>query len=81
LKEKLNNLKTWCDTNELHLNVSECHVITFTRKKLRHEFSYKIGTVNLDRVKTMSDLGILLDEKLTFKPHCDLIISKSNMVF
>jgi hypothetical protein len=78
LQEKLNNLKTWCDTNELHLNVSKCHVITFTRKKLRHEFSYKIGTINLDRVKTMSDLGILLDEKLTFKPHCDLIISKGN---
>jgi hypothetical protein len=26
----------------------------------------------------MSDLSILLDEKLTFKPYCDLIISKSN---
>jgi hypothetical protein len=67
-----------CDTNELHLNVSKCHVITFTRIKLRQEFSYKIGADNLDRVKKNSDLGILLDEKLTFKPHCDLLISKTN---
>jgi hypothetical protein len=37
---------------------------------MRQEFSYKIGTSNLDRVKIVSDQGILLDEKLTFKPHC-----------
>jgi hypothetical protein len=29
-------------------------------------------------VKTILDLGILVDEKLAFKPHCDMIISKAN---
>jgi hypothetical protein len=36
-----------------------------------------IGTNDLDRVITISDLGSL-DEKLSFKPHCDLLISKTN---
>jgi hypothetical protein len=38
--------------------------MTFTRRKVRLEFSYKMGTNNLDRVETVFDLGILLDEKL-----------------
>jgi hypothetical protein len=36
------------------------------------------GAVNLDRVKTVSDLGILLVKKLTFKHHCDLHIGKAS---
>jgi hypothetical protein len=37
-----------------------------------------LGTNDLDRVVTISELGISFDEKLTFKLHCDLLISKTN---
>lgn len=78
LQDKVNDLKTWCDNNKLDLNVDKCHAISFNRRKSKHEFWYAIGDKILDRVKTISDLGILLDEKLTFKPHCDKLISKAN---
>jgi hypothetical protein len=77
-QEKLCKLKSWCDDNLLHLNVAKCHIITFTRRLTRHVFTYKIGTDEVERVNTITDLGILLDEKLTYKPHCDKLIAKAN---
>jgi hypothetical protein len=64
-------------TNKLNLNVDKCHSISFTRKKTKINFTYNLENINLDKVSKISDLGILLDDKLTFKSHCDMTISKA----
>jgi hypothetical protein len=75
LQENLDKLKITCDDNQLHLNVIKCHILTFSRTSTTHEFFNKKGSGTLERLKIVSDLGVLLDEKLNFKPQCDKVIS------
>jgi Reverse transcriptase (RNA-dependent DNA polymerase) len=77
LQNKLDDLVKWCNTNKLNLNIDKCHSISFTRKKTKIEFTYNLDNKNLDKVSKILDLGILLDDKLTFKAHYDMIISKA----
>jgi hypothetical protein len=77
LQNKLDDLANWCNINKLSLNVNKCHSISFTRKKNKKEITYNLENKDLDKVNKILDLGILLDEKLIFKLHSDMIINKS----
>ena len=77
LQSKLDELAKWCNNNNLHLNIGKCKSISFARKKTKINYTYNLDGKNLEKVSKISDLGILLDEKLTFKYHCDMIISKA----
>jgi len=77
LQSKLNDLAKWCNSNRLSLNVEKCHSISFSRKKNKIDFVYNLDNKNLDVVNKIRDLGILFDEKMTFKLHCDMIINKA----
>lgn len=67
----------WCDSNGLKLNQSKCKVITFhtNRKPLTHDYSMKHQTI--ERVKSVRDLGVILDEKLQFDLHIEYISKKA----
>ena len=51
------------------------HTDTPTQAVIR---PYSIGGVGLDRVSAMRDLGVMLDEKLTFNDHIDRTVTKAN---
>lgn len=57
------------------LNFDKCQAICFCRKIEPSLLSY---TVNLKAVATVKYLGVLLDNKLTFVLHIELIIYKAN---
>ena len=40
--------------------------------------SYVLGGVDLKRVKVMRDLGIMIDQRLTFRDHVDFTVRKAN---
>lgn len=73
----INDLATWSGENNLDLNINKCKVMSFYRKRQPHIATYTINGANVDRVKSFIDLGITLDEKLTFHLHSDTIIAKS----
>lgn len=77
LQRDFNRFLNWCQINELHLNVEKCNVISFTRKRTKIEFRYSIDNVPLTRVVSKRDLGVLIDEKLTFGKHVEYIIAKA----
>jgi Reverse transcriptase (RNA-dependent DNA polymerase) len=77
LQTKLNDLAKWCIDNKLNLNVNKCHSISFTRRRNKINFVYNLENKNLDAVSKIRDLGILFDDKLTFKPHCDIVINRA----
>jgi Reverse transcriptase (RNA-dependent DNA polymerase) len=77
LQSKLDDLVNWCNINKLNLNTDKCKSISFTRQKSKINFMYSLNNTNLEKVNKISDLGILFDEKLTFKCHCDMTISKA----
>lgn len=77
LQRDLNRFLQWCENNQLYLNPKKCNVISFARKRSTILFNYSIEDVALTRVKVIKDLGVHLDEKLTFSKHVDYIIAKS----
>ena len=60
------------------LNVAKCEAITFSRRweqnQLRHH--YQLDGEPLKRVDVVKDLGVLLDRKMTFKPHLNQVVAR-----
>jgi hypothetical protein len=41
------------------------------------EFSYMLGGTVLDRVSSINDLGVIMNEKMTFSEHVDVMVEKA----
>jgi hypothetical protein len=66
------------DRNLLQLNVGKCKTITFARSRHPVEFSYMLGGIVLDRrVSSINDIGVIMDEKMTFSEHVELMVAKA----
>jgi hypothetical protein len=72
---KLSN-KLWCDRNSLLLNVGKCKTIIFARSRHHVKFSYMLGGTVLDRLSSINDLGVIMDEKMTISQHVDVMVAK-----
>ncbi len=68
----------WCSEHQLRVNPSKSEAILFTKKRL----SPGLKPVNLfnqpvPMVNQVKYLGVILDKKLTWKPHIDNKIQKA----
>jgi hypothetical protein len=71
IKSDLKKLSEWCEKNSLFLNVDKCKAITFSRTRYPVEFSDMLAGTVLDRVSSINDLGVIMDEKMNFSEHLD----------
>jgi hypothetical protein len=62
------------DRNSLLLNVGKCKPITFARS--RHPAWWVLIHDGWDRARS-SDLGVIMDEKMTFSEHVDVMVAKA----
>jgi ABC-type antimicrobial peptide transport system ATPase subunit len=69
IQSDLNKLSEWCDRNSFLLNVGKCKTITFARSRHLVEVSYMLGGTVLDRVSSINDLAVIMDEKMTSLEH------------
>lgn len=78
LQLAIDKLNHWCDSNDLHLNLSKCSIMTISRKRepILCNYSYKNQAFN--RVYEQKDLGVIVDNKFTFVKHIDMICSKAS---
>lgn len=60
------------------LNAAKCKVLTLSLRRDRVTGAYKLGGETLERVTEMRDLGVMLDEKLTFANHVECVARKAN---
>ena len=69
LQSLLNSLSSWCAWNFLELCPSKCSVISFCRRHspLIHDYVHNNTVIN--RVSCVCDLGVMLDERLSFDSH------------
>ena len=67
----------WCHRNKLIVSVEKCQVISFHRKSQPIIHDYHIDGMTLTRVTEVTDLGILLDSKMTFDLHRSGLIPKA----
>lgn len=71
-------LVNWCRANKMTLSVPKYTVISFQRKKktaVLHD--YVNGDEVLLRVNSVRDLGVILDNELTFKENYEEMIKKA----
>ena len=77
LQNAINILKNWCDVNCLHLNLDKCAVLTIAKKKNKLVTDYTYGDYIFKRVTEQRDLGVIIDEKLNFVKHIEMITAKA----
>lgn len=77
LQNDINRFSNYANDNGLFLNINKCTQITFTRNRNIIVFKYSINNHELARVNTVKDLGVMLDTKLIFDVHIDIIVKKA----
>lgn len=77
LQEDVHRFEAWCCENGMHINISKCNFMIFSRRTVKTNFHYLINGATLPSVVNIKDLGIILDDKLSFVSHISSIISKS----
>ncbi|KAG7308425.1 hypothetical protein JYU34_005625 [Plutella xylostella] len=77
IQEDLNRFNEFCTQHKLQLAYEKCQQISFTRKRIKTNYTYNIGGVNVNKVSIVRDLGVMFDEKLTFNEHIEHICKKA----
>jgi hypothetical protein len=72
----LHKLSEWCERTSLFLNVDKCKTIKFSRTRYSVEFTYMLAGSVLDRVSSINDLGVIMDENINFSEHVDVMVGK-----
>ena len=78
LQADLDALSRWSKTWRLHLNPAKCFTLTLTLKRQPVITDYLLDGVSLKRCSEARDLGLILDQKLTFAQHVDKTVSQGN---
>ena len=66
----------WLPNNRMKLNEDKCHWMIFGGKS--NEVSVKIGEANIKESKEEKLIGIIFDQKLSFKQHVKTLCKKAN---
>ena len=69
LKIDVGALECWSKENHLPLNVKKCKIVTYSRRKNPIHANYTIQGELLQRAGEMKDLGVIMEEKLSYTKH------------
>ena len=69
LQSTLNSIVTWSSTWQMTISIPKCSVLSISNSKTCVPRLYYISNTSLPQVTTFNDLGILIDDKLTFSAH------------
>src|SRR6056300_1248344 len=83
LQNDLNSLYNWSVTWGLNFNLDKCVVMRTSRKRISSALSltinpYIAGGHALEVVSSQKDLGVLVNNKLTWTSHIESIVAKAN---
>ena len=80
LQEEINKLFKWSVTWQLMFHPDKCHILKLGN--LHEDFVYTMGTEDnksiLVETEEEKDLGIVIDNKLSFSSHYEKIVNKAN---
>uniref|UniRef100_A0A6P7GJH9 Uncharacterized protein LOC114343445 n=1 Tax=Diabrotica virgifera virgifera TaxID=50390 RepID=A0A6P7GJH9_DIAVI len=78
LQADMDRLFDWCIRNNLQLCVEKCCYSSFSRKLNRIDTAYHIDSKPLRYVSSIRDLGVIMDEKLSFVEHINSLSVKAS---
>ena len=75
LNTELSKLCVWFQANKLSLNTNKTNYILFSHKNMKTDpnISLCMQGIKIERVESTKFLGVVIDEKLTWKKHIDYI--------
>ena len=78
IKNYLKIIQNWFQVNSLLINASKTKYVIFHNKKgnISEDWDLSIGEECLKRENLVKFLGVIIDEKLTWRDHIDKVISK-----
>ena len=78
LQIEIKKITNWLNVNKLSFNTTKTKYILFRsrNKKSKHDLNISINEENIEQVKNITFLGIIIDEFLTWRDHIDLISKK-----
>ena len=62
-------MAVWCARNDPELNVEKYHVMNFYNNHRLIQFPYNVGNIVVKNVKSLKDLGVVVDSSLNFNEH------------
>ena len=71
VESELEILKKWFDVNKLSLNLTKTKYIIFSNRKFNTPVKLSINKVEIERVYEHTFLGLIIDNRLSWKPHID----------
>ena len=77
---ELDKLNVWFSVNRLSLNIAKTNFMIFGNHALKTPL-YKNKQVTINRVEATKLLGVLIDDKLTWKHHISFLKSKLSKCF
>ena len=80
INRELDKLFVWFSVNRLSLNLGKTNYMLFRSRQPDNELALKINNVVLPRVAATKLLGIIIDDKLSWKPHIQSVKSKLSSV-
>ncbi len=82
LQHDINKLEQWASTWKMQFHPDKCEVLRVG--KSHPPFHYQMGTANntciLQQVDSVKDLGVTVDDQLSFEQHCNIMISKASRI-
>ena len=78
LQQDLNSLTRWATTWQMEFNVTKCNIIQLSKGHRKSHFTYTMGGVPLTVVEEHQYLGILLNDKSSWRSHIDHTCNKAN---
>lgn len=77
LQVDLDTLMRWCDRNGMTAHAKKCKVLSFSRSRNPIIADYCMNGQRLDRVDSIKDLGVVVDNKMRFNQHIALTTAKA----
>ena len=69
-------LEVWVSANGLALNLKKTNYMVFSRQKIDLPFSPTISNYHIERKECARFLGVIIDDKLSWKQHISMIKAK-----
>ena len=77
LNTELSKISTWLKTNKLSLNIGKTRFMLFTNKKrMDHDLNIMTDGTKIEEVNKTKFLGVIIDNKLSWKDHVAHVASK-----
>ena len=73
----LDALLSWCTKWRLNVNIAKCKILSVTKSRSPVVFDYHINGILVERVSEFNDLGILIQNNLSWNSHVKKTVAKA----